>query len=317
MIVNDRAEWSAIFAQCFLNGHHSTAHYPELIAHLNNVKPTEGWFTEHYGGYDRGDGLSLGADGLKKPFQIKNTMKLDAIREEIAALTLNELDEAVALTALILALEKVDNTLGHYVSYLKQWSPRSYQDLWLSVPHFIKTQLNHAIYKEDATHLTRSIHADLAYYDPPYGSNNEKMPSSRVRYDAYYHFWKSVILNDQPKLFGVAKRRVDCSDLCSISKFEEFRYNNHGQSIAVAEIETLIKNTASRYILLSYSSGGRASRAQLFDVLSSAGKILHISQIHHKKNVMANMTWTDDWARNADATHREFLFLMEKHETMR
>ena len=43
---------------------------------------------------------------------------------------------------------------------------------------------------------------DLAYYDPPYGSNNDKMPPSRVRYASYYHVWTTIIQNDRPELFG-------------------------------------------------------------------------------------------------------------------
>jgi adenine-specific DNA methylase len=49
---------------------------------------------------------------------------------------------------------------------------------------------------------------DLAYFDPPYGSNNEKRPPSRVRYAAYYHLWTSICRFDRPILFGKAQRRT-------------------------------------------------------------------------------------------------------------
>ena len=49
----------------------------------------------------------------------KNTRKLDAVRDEIEKLKLDEVTEAVALTSLILALDKVDSTLGHFVFLLE------------------------------------------------------------------------------------------------------------------------------------------------------------------------------------------------------
>ena len=61
-------------------------------------------------------------------------MKLDAIREYIECNNFNEIDKNVLLTSLIFALDKVDNTLGHFTSYLSNWSARSYNDLILTVP---------------------------------------------------------------------------------------------------------------------------------------------------------------------------------------
>ena len=96
----------------------STTHYSELIQHLNNVPPQDGWFTKHYGGIPNG-GVSVQHDGLKKPWQVHNTRKLDGIRAEIENLSVSTIERAVALTSLILALDRVDNTLGHFVSYLR------------------------------------------------------------------------------------------------------------------------------------------------------------------------------------------------------
>jgi adenine-specific DNA-methyltransferase len=68
----------------------------------------------------------------------------------------------------------------------------------------------------------------IAYFDPPYGSNNEKMPPSRVRYASYYHIWTTICLNDKPEIFGKAKRRTDTSDTVAGSVFEEFRKGKSG-----------------------------------------------------------------------------------------
>ena len=130
---NDIAAWSEVFATCYLLSRKQREEYHHLIDHLNAVAPVDGWFTERYGG-DPNGGCSVQADGLKKPWQRHNTRKLDGIRQEIDRLSLDPVDKAVALTSLILALDRVDSTLGHFVSYLHNWSPRSYRTLQLTVP---------------------------------------------------------------------------------------------------------------------------------------------------------------------------------------
>ena len=137
----------------------------------------------------------------------KFTRKLDAIRQEIDALSLNAIDKSVALTSLMLALDRVDSSLGHFASYLREWSPRSYGELSLKVPDVFTSSEEHQVHQCDTFDLVPNLTVDLAYFDPPYGSNNEKMPPSRVRYAGYYHIWKSVCLFDKPALFGKAGRR--------------------------------------------------------------------------------------------------------------
>lgn len=312
VISNDKAIWAKTFAECYLNAKRGVEHYHRIIQHLNSVPPEHGWFSENYGGEVGADGESRGLDGLKKPFQMKNANKLDGIRNEIDRLGLDEDEKNVALTSLILGLEKVDSTLGHYVSYLNEWSPRSYKPLWLEVPRIIKNDQVHEVHCADTVELTGSIDADVAYFDPPYGSNNEKMPPSRVRYESYYHIWKSVILHDKPPLFGAARRRADSSDSVTGSEFEEFRKGSSGRFIVVEAIERLIQNTKAPHIVLSYSSGGRATAEELTDILSANGQVIDLMKISHKKNVMAHMKWTNDWLRDAETEHLEYLFLLHK-----
>ncbi|MDR1507652.1 MAG: hypothetical protein LBI67_11180, partial [Treponema sp.] len=60
------------------------------------------------------------------------------------------------------------------------------------------------------------------------------------------------------------------------------------------------------------SSGGRATAAELNDVLNGYGKIIEIEKINYKKNVMATMKWTNDWIKEIDENNFEYLFLMKK-----
>lgn len=312
VLSNDRAVWSATFATCYLLNKLPAKHYAKLIEHLNELPPRDGWYTEHYGGDGDGDG-SVGADGLKKPWQIHNTRKLDAIREEIDRLDLSREERAVLLTSLMLALEEVDNTLGHYAAYLSKWSGRSYKALELKVPALIRHEgIAHEVYQKDIFELLPNVSVDLAYFDPPYGSNNEKMPPSRVRYQAYYHVWTTICLNDKPNLFGKAKRRSDSSDLCDASPFEEFRRGEDGRFIALAAIDRLLGETNAAHILMSYSSGGRATARELNDVMRKHGTLIDVLEVGYRRNVMADMRWTNDWVRDCEEPNREFLFLLRK-----
>lgn len=308
VLCNDIAAWSRVFGICYLLNRKSKAHYAKLIEHLNALPPKEGWFTAHYGG----DPRSAQGDGLKKPWQIHNTRKLDAIRDEIDRLSLTKVERAVALTSLVLALDRVDSTLGHFTSYLKDWSPRSFNELELKVPNLFCSQEQHEVSRRDIFELINETAVDLAYYDPPYGSNNEKMPPSRVRYASYYHLWSTVCLNDRPELFGKALRRKDTSDTLASSLFEDFRKDHHtGRFIAVEAIERLIRKTRARWIILSYSSGGRATACELNEILRDNGSLVEAIEIDYKQNVMAGMKWTHDWVRSADIPNKEFLFLIK------
>lgn len=311
VIANDVSAWSKVLATCYLCNPYPADHYQPLIEHLNALRGKDGWFTEHYGG-DPNDGTSVGDDKLKKPWQRHNTRKLDAIRDEIDRLSVGEGEKAVLLTSLILALDEVDSTLGHFASYLNEWSPRSYGKLRLKTPRLFPATATHAVYQSDIFELAPGLEVDLAYFDPPYGSNNEKMPPSRVRYAAYYHLWTSICLNDKPDLFGKAKRRSDTSDRIAGSVFEDFRKNESGRFIAVEAIEKLLRITKARKIILSYSSGGRATAEELNRTINSAGKLVEVLEMDYRKNVMAGMRWTNEWISDAEAPNREFLFLIEK-----
>ncbi len=305
VISNDFAIWSKVFATCYLLNKKNREYYQKIIDHLNKLPGKFGWFSENYGGDPK-------KNGPKRPWQIHNTMKLDAIREEIDKISKDEIEKSVLLTSLILALDKVDSTVGHYSSYLKEWSPRSYKTMVLEIPNFVISSEEHEVYQEDIFNLAPKIEADLTYYDPPYGSCNDKMPPSRVRYLAYYHIWTTIIKNDRPKLFGTTNRRADSSDKISYSPFEDFRKNKNGKFIAAEAIENLIKITPSRYIIFSYSSGGRVPFSDLVNIFSSNSKIIEIQKIDYKRNVMSFMRWTNEWVKEKEEPHKEYLFLLEK-----
>ena len=310
---NDIADWSKVFGECYLLNRKPASYYLPLIDHLNNLPGKYGWFSENYGGEPNG-GSATQKDGRKRIWQLHNTKKLDAIREEIDKITKDEIEKSVLLTSLIIAMDKVDSSVGHQVSYLKKWAPRAYNTMKMEVPRLIIDDKQHQVYQKDIFDLINDVKVDLAYYDPPYGSSNELMPPSRVRYASYYHIWKTICLNDKPKLVGVANRREDVSDTISGSVFEEFRKNDKGQYIVIEAIERLIKNTPAKYVVLSYNNNGRATFQSIKDILKNLKKKISIIEMDYKKNVMATITrTTNEWTNDTNGKNKEYLFLIHKN----
>ena len=77
-------------------------------------------------------------------------------------------------------------------------------------------------------------------------------------------------------------------------------------------IERLIRSTAARWSILSYSSGGRATAEDLHAILHANGRIVDVMELDHRRNVMASMKWTNEWLRDAGTPNREFLFLIDR-----
>ena len=130
---NDIADWSKVFGECYLLNRKPASYYLPLIDHLNNLPGKFGWFSENYGGEPNG-GSATQKDGRKRIWQLHNTKKLDAIREEIDKIAKDEIEKSVLLTSLIIAMDKVDSSVGHQVSYLKKWASRAYNTMKIETP---------------------------------------------------------------------------------------------------------------------------------------------------------------------------------------
>lgn len=133
---NDLAVYSKVINETHLLGSNDRKTIEKQIDYLNSLKPKSGWYTENYGGHYN-NGLSLQADGYKKPFYIDVSMKLDAIRDEIDILyPVDCVNKSILITSLLNALDDRCNDLGHHVSYLKKWSKKSLKPLVLQYPSF-------------------------------------------------------------------------------------------------------------------------------------------------------------------------------------
>ena len=304
---NDIAPYSEVFGRCYIGN--CDVDRPELdekIRHLNQLKPVDGYFTENFGGEDDGAGAVKSRDGKKKPLLVKNTRKLDAIRGEIDRIAAGKTEHAILVTALINGLDQVENTLGHQVAYLSKWAPRARNDLVLRRPRLIPGDGRYRVTRMDARKISGRY--DLAYFDPPYNTNNTHTPTTRVRYASYYHFWTTVVLNDRPPSVGAANRRLDCSSDTlpgAVSKYESTKYGE-----VLAEIEQVVAGVDARYVLFSYSNKGKVGIKDLEGIFSRH-KILAVEKMPHRENVQRLLTSNREWLGDQSANY-EHLFLVEK-----
>lgn len=309
---NDIAPYSRVFAECYLNTKKEPSYYQNKIDSLNNVKGERGFLTTHYGG-NGANALSIGDDSKKKMWQYHNTMKADAMLKIIHK-EKDDQDKAVLLTSLMLALDKVDSSLGHQSAYLREWSARSYKNISIEVPQYTIYNNTHKVFATDIFSLIRKIEVDVAYFDPPYCSNNEKMPASRVRYGSYYHIWKTICLNDSPELFGACNRRVDSRD-SSISVFEDFRKDAKSEEyITTLKIKELIESTRAKFILFSYSNNGRTDKKSLIKIFHDLQIPYLFYEINYKKNVMYSLQSTQEYTN--EKANVEYWILLDKTRTL-
>jgi adenine-specific DNA-methyltransferase len=304
-ISNDLAIYSKISAECYLKAYKPKSYYREILEHLDNLIPEYGWYSENYGGFANTQS-SIQKDGLKKPFQMHVTKKLDVVREEIDKLYPKEcVDKSVLLTSLLLGLDKVCNDMGHQVSYLKDWSGRSYNPLVLKTPNYITDKLQHKIYNDDIFNL--NIESDLHYFDPPYGTSNQKTKTTRVRYASYYHLWTTICKNDKPELIGASKRRYDVSSDSlpgAISLFE----NTKDEIVEKAFVD-LFKKYNKNYILLSYSNRSKLEIDKLIEIVSAHYSLKKILQFKHSPNSQTFAIKSGDWKNIIKDENHEFLIL--------
>lgn len=288
IISSDIGIWSYHIGNCYLKNKVERSHYEDMINYLNSLQGVDGWFAQTYG-------------SLKKlPYQMKNLMKLDAIRSKIDEWSLSEVEKSSLIVALLEGLNEVDNTLGHFSSYLRDFSKRSYNDLTLSVPQYNINQCDNQVICGDVFDFVDDIKADVMYIDPPYGSNNVKMPSSRVRYSTYYHFLKTVCLNDKPQVFGKVGRRIDTKNDGDISVWE-----NVDKGVVVEALDNLISRAKSNKILISYNSNGKMTLEDILTVGEKYREVKQVIKIPHRKNVMADMKSTNEW--NNTNSNEEFV----------
>ena len=123
VLSNDHNAYAHTLAACYVEADREdvVADAERLIAELNRLPGAAGYFTETF-------------CVKARFFQEKNGARVDAIREEIERKSLSPELRAVLLVSLMEAADRVDSTTGLQMAYLKQWAPRSANELALRRP---------------------------------------------------------------------------------------------------------------------------------------------------------------------------------------
>lgn len=225
---------------------------------------------------------------------VHNMKKLGHIRDGIDVLlkdgTINNREFAYMITALIYAIDKIANTVGHYDAYRKNGDLD--KELNIKPLEIFADECNSSnlIYNEDSNELAKNIKADIAYLDPPYNSR---------QYSDAYHFLENVALNTKPEVYGVAKK-MDRGNLKS-------KFNSKS---AGAAFEDLVQNLDARYILVSYNNTGEKGNARSNAKISD-GEIINSLSKRGKVSVFEKDFSAFTTGKTNLENHKERVFLCE------
>ncbi|MEZ9494219.1 DNA adenine methylase [Vibrio splendidus] len=302
LITNDKQAFTKVINDTYLSSSSNPKRIESLVNELNNLSPlyfyeTDGWFTQTYS-QDFLDGTAIALDGTRKVWLSKNAKKIDMIRTRIdEMLECEEIDQDeknILLTSLLRAANLVANTLGHQNGYLRNWSDNSQKDLVLLVPDFQKNKKNHKNLCGDIFDILDKVSSDIAYFDPPYGSNNKK--ATGFSYSAYYHLNNTIVLNNRPEIFGKANRPL-------VTKAAKGAIEKNKKDIVLPQFVELVKRSKSSIVCFSYSTQGLLTPTDFKEVFRLGGCDMDTFKVYytnHRKNKQSQTA-----LKNGDSIARE------------
>ena len=260
---NDISESSYIFGDVFLRGYQEKV-VKDLVQEINNLRPIRGWLTENYSGNRERLIRGTGGQIQDRPmgYILSNAMKLDAARDFIETLGLDERDKNALIFSIVLAADSVFNNSNDQKSSLKEWQAKSLKEVSFSAPTLV-TGPEGIQYKGDILETDLGSY-DMVYLDPPY--------THGVLYNSCYHLNDSIAKWDKPDLdydYALPRPKSIC-------------YRKNGQNAGMFyNKQTAIKcfeNIANKFdckrLVLSYSDAPRNTLTieELLDIFSKRGK---------------------------------------------
>jgi adenine-specific DNA-methyltransferase len=243
---NDYAAYAHVLATCHVqaDAERWTDVASALLAELQQTPPAPGYVTRTFCEEAR-------------YFTPENGARIDAIREQIARRALPPELEAIALTALLEAADRVDSTTGVQMAYLKQWAPRAHKPLTLRLPALLPRAAGgpstaHCL---EAREAARTLAGHIAYLDPPYNQHS---------YLGNYHVWETLVRWDAPEAYGVARKRRDTRARASVFN------SRRAHADAFAEI---VRTLDAATLIVSVSNEAWLSRDAMLTLLAQRGDV--------------------------------------------
>lgn len=284
VIANDLASYAEVLATAYVEADARRVRKRVLgdkLAHLNALRGRTGYVTRTFCEEAR-------------YFQPFNGRRIDAIRAEIDRVAEERVERAVLLTSLLEAADRVDSTTGLQMAYLKEWAPRSFNRLELRWPTLLAGRGR--AHRADANALAGRLEgADIAYIDPPYNQHS---------YHSNYHIWETLVRNDAPAAYGVARKRADCRVVKSA-------YNSRTQ--AWTAFSSLIRSVRAPHLIVSFSDEGFFAHDDILALLRDArGDVISIP-VEGRRYVGAQIgIYNPSGRKVGQVSHlrnREFLFV--------
>ena len=229
------------------------AYVADALRELNRLEPAHGYAREHYGG---------------RYFTHDNAGRIDAVRDQIGLRMRDgdctEQEQHVLIASLLLAADKVANTVGQYDAYLKNLGSTTYDAngrhlvdsnvhgrLRLRMP-VLRFAEGATVIRADVNEVAGDHSADVAYLDPPY---NER------QYVDCYHVLENIARWNKPALRGKTQ------------KFERdaLKSSYSRRRTARAAFAQLVERIRARHIMVSYSNEGLLSVNDLTETLATRG----------------------------------------------
>ncbi|MBM4392534.1 MAG: DNA adenine methylase [Deltaproteobacteria bacterium] len=247
VLANDHNAYAEALARCYVAadaGDHARR-AGQLVREFNALPGIPGYFTTTYCERSRF-------------FQPKNGSRIDAIRDAIEGKDLEPELKAVMLASLMEAADRVDSTTGLQMAYLKTWAPRASRDLELRVPALLPRARGGKgeASGQDAAVAATLLRADICYLDPPYNQH---------KYLGNYHAWETLVRWDEPEVYGVACKRVDC-------RRRHSAFNSRGN--ARAALAAVVRAAQARHLVVSFSDEGHVRRADIEAMLGERGGVV-------------------------------------------
>jgi len=290
VIANDLCTYAYTLAQALVEADRQD--YPSerimpILEYLQSLPPQPDWFTRTYCEQAR-------------YFQPKNGARIEAIRNAVETeYSNNPLLKAILLTSLMLAADKVDSTTGLQMAYLKEWAPRSYNDLRMEYPPLLPGRGE--AYQADALELAKQVSADLFYLDPPYNQHS---------YLGNYHVWETLVLWDKPSTYGVAQKRADVR-----TRTSDFNSKRRAKQ-AFTE---LVHSIRAKHLLVSFNDEGFFTSEEIEQILSEWGYVARLTR-PHKRYIGAQIGIYNPKGERvgtvSHTTNHEFLFIATKSQAV-
>jgi adenine-specific DNA-methyltransferase len=285
VLANDHNAFAHTLATCYVQADAERWAEParRILEDLQRLPPRAGWFTETY---------CVAARYLHPD----NGAKVEAIRNAIAGLGTEPELEAILLTSLLEAADRVDSTAGLQMAYMKQWAARAKNPLTLRLPALLPRPAAGACaaFCGDAEAVAATLDCDLAYLDPPYNQHS---------YLRNYHVWETLVRWDQPEVYGIANKRTDCRTRLSAFNSRPGIGPALARTIAALRCPTLV---------VSFSDEGYLGRAALEAMLAGRGH-LQVIEIPYGRYVGAKIGIHNPKGEKVGTvgklTNTEFLFI--------